>query len=77
LADLYRDVLGQFTRADLTDEVFLLAAQLRAASRALKTPDAIHLAAAIHHGCDEFWTNDERGLTQVASGRLAIRTLSP
>ncbi|MCX7050071.1 MAG: PIN domain-containing protein [Candidatus Sumerlaeota bacterium] len=37
--------------------VFNLAAQIRADSN-VKTPDAIHLAAAIYHGCDQFWTND-------------------
>ncbi len=40
-------------------EVFDLAATLRAEQR-LKTPDALHLACAIHHGCDEFWTRDAR-----------------
>lgn len=39
--------------------VFELATQLRA-RHALKTPDALHLAAALAAGCDEFWTNDHR-----------------
>ena len=25
----------------------------------LKTPDSLHLAAALRHGCTEFWTNDD------------------
>ena len=41
-------------------EVFRKAAQLRADFNSLKTPDAIHLATAIHYQCDEFWTNDNR-----------------
>lgn len=41
-------------------EVFQQAAQLRADHKSLKTPDAIHLATALHYGCDEFWTNDDR-----------------
>ncbi len=41
-------------------EVFDQAAQLRADFSSLKTPDALHLATAIHHNCDEFWTNDNR-----------------
>lgn len=36
------------------------AAQLRADYPGLKTPDAIHLATALSHGCHEFWTNDTR-----------------
>ena len=38
--------------------VFDQAAQLRASHPKLKTPDALHLATALHHGCAEFWTND-------------------
>jgi predicted nucleic acid-binding protein len=38
---------------------FQLASELRA-RHGLKTPDALHLAAAIEGGCDEFWTNDHR-----------------
>ena len=45
---------------NLPTEIFELAAQLRADHKSLKTPDAIHLAAALHYGCDEFWTNDDR-----------------
>ena len=40
--------------------VFRNAAQLRADVSSLKTPDALHLATALHHNCDEFWTNDNR-----------------
>ncbi|MGH9949615.1 MAG: type II toxin-antitoxin system VapC family toxin [Pyrinomonadaceae bacterium] len=40
--------------------IFQLAAHLRADHRSLKTPDALHLATALHHRCDEFWTNDDR-----------------
>lgn len=41
------------------------AARLRADFNSLKTPDALHLATALHHQCDEFWTNDNR-LNSVA-----------
>lgn len=54
--------------------IFNLATELRAQQN-LKTPDALHLAAAIHAGCDEFWTNDLR-LEKAAAGRIAIRTFS-
>ncbi len=49
----------------LLDDIFDLAAQLRADHKSLKTPDAIHLATVLHYGCDEFWTNDDR-LTRIA-----------
>jgi predicted nucleic acid-binding protein len=43
----------------LTAAVFDRAAELRA-RHGFKTPDALHLAAAIVHGCDRFLTNDTR-----------------
>lgn len=39
--------------------VFQNAARLRA-EFPVKTPDALHLSTALHHNCDEFWTNDNR-----------------
>lgn len=45
------------------------------ATHGLKTPDALHLAAAIDAGCSEFWTNDRR-LNKAAAGRIAIVTFS-
>lgn len=42
--------------------VFERATQIRAHSR-FKTPDSIHLAAAVEAGCDLFLTNDQQ-LTQ-------------
>ena len=47
----------EIRRAALTAGVFDLAAELRA-GRGLRTPDAIHAAAALASGCDELWTND-------------------
>ena len=43
----------------LTNVVFDLAAELRA-DLGLKTPDALHVAAAIKGGCDSLLTNDNR-----------------
>lgn len=40
--------------------IFDEAAKLRAGFSSLKTPDALHLATAVYHDCDEFWTNDNR-----------------
>ena len=45
---------------DLTAGRFDEAARIRADFSSLKTPDALHLAVAMHHKCDEFWTNDNR-----------------
>jgi len=50
---------------EITAGRFEEAAQLRADFTSLKTPDALHLATALHHNCDEFWTNDGR-LNKVA-----------
>ena len=41
----------------------------------LKTPDSRHLATALHHGCTEFWTNDDR--LRAAAGALAVNVLAP
>ena len=57
---------------EVTEPVFLLAAQLRARF-GLKTPDALHLACAQHHGCTALWTNDDR-LAKAGRG-LAINIL--
>ena len=66
---------AQFTGIELLtmpSAVFRLAAELRARS-SLKTPDALHAACAIHHGCDELWTNDDR--LSTLSGRLRTRVV--
>lgn len=55
----YEAGMAQFTQLALTEAVFLQAATLRARFN-LKTPDALHLACAQHHGCAALWTNDDR-----------------
>lgn len=62
----------RLTLLPLSSSVFDLAAELRAQHR-VKTPDALHAAAAIFHGCDEFWTNDRR--LAVLGPRLTLRVL--
>lgn len=64
-----------FDRAELrwqplTREVFDLAGQLRVQHR-LKTPDALHLGAAIIAGCHEFWTHDRR-LGRAGAGLIDV-----
>jgi len=56
--------------ATFSRPVFELATELRA-QHAIKTPDALHLAAAIVAGCSEFWTNDRR-LEKAAADRLQV-----
>jgi predicted nucleic acid-binding protein len=48
-----------------------LAAELRAQHR-LKTPDALHAAAAIFNRCDEFWTNDRQLAVLEPRSRLRV-----
>lgn len=50
--------------------LFDLASQLRVDHR-LKTPDALHLAAAMRGHCDQFWTNDDH-LAKAAGTHLAV-----
>jgi predicted nucleic acid-binding protein len=57
-------------RLVLNDAVYRFATELRAV-QGLKTPDALHLAAAIEHGCDGFWTRDNH-LARAAEGRIQL-----
>ena len=63
-ADLLRDYDDYFEKAvaeviALSREVIDRATEIRA-RHSFKTPDAIHLAAAVWSGCDIFLTNDHR-----------------
>lgn len=60
LLDKYRQWFEKVDVLRVEKEAFRQAARLRADFAGLKTPDAIHLAIAQQHGCDEFWTNDDR-----------------
>lgn len=62
--------LPETRQLSISDHVFEIATELRAFQN-LKTADALHLAAALHHGCTEFWTNDLR-LKPAAADRLRI-----
>lgn len=62
----YEAAFTQVVQLPLPQAVFDLGAHLRARF-ALKPPDALHLACAQYHGCDELWTNDNR-LAQAAHG---------
>jgi len=69
----YEDFLSAQQWLASRDEIFDRACRLRA-DHGLKTPDALHLATALHYGCDEFWTNDDR-LSRVAGG-IAVDVLA-
>ena len=62
-----------YLKVAIDTSVFDYATELRARHR-LKTPDALHLAAAITAGCGELWTNDDR-LSKTAVGRIRIVTV--
>ena len=75
-----KDLLDKFNRffslnvkLDMPDAVYREAARLRA-KYGIKTPDALHLATARHHGCTELWTNDDR-LANV-SGGMAVNVIT-
>ncbi len=74
LEQLYRDFFEGVTSLPIPEEVFPKATLLRA-HHSLKTPDALHLATAIHHACDEFWTNDDR--LSKAAGSMSVNKLKP
>ena len=69
LRDRHLSLYERLVRIDLGSEAFLRAAEIRA-EFGLRTPDALHLAAAQLAGCTELWTNDKR--LASASHGLAI-----
>ena len=77
----YGDYFQQCEIVPFDRAVFDKATELRVLHR-LKTPDALHLAAALQAGCEEFLTNDLH-LANAASGRIRVldwytlETLSP
>jgi uncharacterized protein len=73
LESKYRQWFESVVVFPVTREVFTEAARLRADFPSLKTPDALHVATAFHHRCDELWTNDER---LSALGLNIIRNIS-
>lgn len=70
LHDYYLRALDQFHRLPLDEEQYIRAAELRA-RYGLRTPDALHLAAAQMHGCDQLWTNDGR-LAEASRGLAVV-----
>lgn len=73
LRDRYLAMFERIEEVELDAAVFVRSAELRA-DFGLKTPDALHLAAAQIAGCTELWTNDRR--LAAASHGLAVDILS-
>lgn len=69
----YEAAFAGLLQLELSEDVYVQAASLRAHFR-LKTPDALHLACAQHHGCEALWTNDDR-LAKAGYG-LAVNILA-
>ena len=65
----YERALSLLRLLDMPPAVYDGAAELRA-RYGLRTPDALHLACAQHHGCQALWTNDDR-LARASHG-LAV-----
>lgn len=68
----YENRLAEFRNLSIDEDVFLSATDVRARF-GLKTPDALHLATALVHGCVALWTNDNR--LAAASHYLAVDIL--
>lgn len=67
--DRYLELFDHLEMIELDAAAFVRAAEIRA-DFGLKTPDALHLAAAQLSGCTELWTNDRR-LAEASRG-LAV-----
>jgi predicted nucleic acid-binding protein len=67
LKKYYEDLFQTLITLQLNEAVFMEAAELRARFT-LRTPDALHLACALHHRCDALWTNDPPVATQIPPG---------
>lgn len=65
LTTRYEMFLARLRHLPIDDQVIDEALMLRV--KGLKTPDALHVALARHHGCTALWTNDDR-LAKVVPG---------
>ena len=59
LKSYYEEVLGRLHLLDFGLPQFISAAEIRARTN-VATPDSIHVATALSHGCSQFWTGDDR-----------------
>ncbi|WP_298861130.1 type II toxin-antitoxin system VapC family toxin [uncultured Microbacterium sp.] len=73
LESRYLEMFERLEHIELSADMFVRAAELRA-DFGIRTPDAVHLAAAQLTGCEQLWTNDRR--LAAASHGLAVDILS-
>lgn len=64
--DAVRSFLARFAHVNITPRAYELAAHVRAV-HGLKTPDALHTAAASLNGCIALWTSDRELLRAMPS----------
>lgn len=69
LRHAYEQFFAACVMLDIRADTFLLASEVRA-QYGIKTPDALHLATAMQHGCGQFWTNDDR--LNKAAGNILV-----
>ena len=68
--ETYRRFFDSCRMVPMDRAAFELATDLRV-RYGIKTPDALHLAVALHAGCGELWTNDKR-LASAGEGNICI-----
>ena len=61
-----------FQVSGVNRSILIDAARLRATQRALKLPDAVHVATAVAYGCSHFISDDERLSVPESLVRLPI-----
>jgi len=64
--DAISEILAQLTLVPVSREIATKATQYGAKYR-IKTPDAIHLATAVHAGADYFLTNNRKDFSKAIS----------
>jgi predicted nucleic acid-binding protein len=72
IADFHR-LMGTLSASlhDITQPIAERAAQLRGHYPALKGMNSLQVACALHHGCDTFFTNDQK-LTQITEVQVQL-----
>lgn len=74
LVKRYERLIAVLWWLPMADSVYDAALGLRS-QIGLKTPDALHLATAQQHGCEELWTSDGRLSRAGREQGLTVRTV--